>query len=456
MSERPLGINYWRLWIASVVSNLGDGVSTVAYPWLASAVTRDPIHIALVTVATRLPWLVFTLPAGVITDRVDRKRLAAWMDVLRFLFTLGVAFVVLGSQTELSSPDLIASGSAPLPTNSGALLVMIYLAAILLGTAEVFRDNSAQTLMPAIVDQENLEKANGRLWGAEMVMNSFAGPPLGGFLLAVAFSLPFFLDAGSFAVAAALVFAIGGRFMARKTDEEIAAETASKPSFWEELKQGVKWLWGHQLFRPMAIALGIMNGMFTLAAATYVLFVQEILNLDAAAFGALMTAGAAGGLVGSFLASKISKRIGQGASLFSSIAVSALTLVVTGLTSSAWVVWAMFAIGSFFAVLWNVITVSLRQSLIPDRMLGRVNSVYRFLGWGMMPIGSLLGGLLVATTEPVLGREWSLRVPFLFAAAVLIALYFYALPRLNSAKIAEVRVTASPQGAEMDSGDGDS
>ncbi|MGA7096597.1 MAG: MFS transporter [Acidimicrobiia bacterium] len=452
MSEKPLGINYWKLWIASVVSNLGDGVSTVAYPWLASAVTRDPIHIALVTVATRLPWLIFTLPAGVITDRVDRTRLVAWMDVLRFLFTLGVAFVVLGSQGELSSPDLIASGTATLPTNSGALLVMIYVAAILLGTAEVFRDNSAQTLMPAIVAETNLEKANGRLWGAEMVMNSFAGPPLGGFLLAVAFSLPFFLDAGSFAVASALVFAIGGQFMARKTDEELAAETASKPSFWEELKQGVKWLWGHQLFRPMAISLGIMNGMFTLAAATYVLFVQEILNLDAAAFGALMTAGAAGGLVGSFLASKISKRIGQGASLFSSIAASSLTLVVTGLASSAWVVWAMFAIGSFFAVLWNVITVSLRQSLIPDRMLGRVNSVYRFLGWGMMPIGSLLGGVIVAMTEPLVGREWSLRVPFLFAAAVLIALYFYALPRLNSAKITEARATATSQGAEMDSG----
>lgn len=453
MSTRPLGINYWKLWIASIISNLGDGVSTVAYPWLASAVTRDPIHIALVTVATRLPWLIFTLPAGVITDRVDRKRLVAWMDVLRFLFTLGVAITILRSQSELASPDLIASGTAPLPSNSAFLLLTIYVAALLLGTAEVFRDNSAQTLMPALVQEENLERANGRLWGAEMVMNSFVGPPLGGFLLAAAFSLPFFLDAGSFAVAAALVFAIGGKFMARKTAEELAEEEEqSKPSFWAELKQGVRWLWHHELFRPMAIALGIMNGMFTLAIGTYVLFVQEILDLNAAAFGALMTAGAAGGLVGSFAASKISKKIGQGASLFSAIAASALTLLVTGLASSAWVVWAMFAVGSFFAVLWNVITVSLRQALIPDRMLGRVNSVYRFLGWGMMPIGSLLGGVIVAVSEPLMGREWSLRVPFLFAAAVLVALYFYALPRLNSSMIAAAKTGASTQGAGIDSG----
>jgi MFS family permease len=449
----PLGRSYWKLWIASVVSNLGDGVSVVAYPWLASAVTRNPIHIALVTVATRLPWLIFSLPAGVITDRVDRKRLVAWMDALRFVFTLGVAMVVLGSQSELSSPDSIASGAAPLPSNSTFLLVMIYLAAMLLGTAEVFRDNSAQTLMPAIVDTENLERANGRLWGAEMVMNSFVGPPLGGFLLAIAFALPFFVDAASFAVSAALIFSISGTFLARRDADDLVPDaTASRPSFWDELKEGVRWLWRHPLFRPMAIALGVMNGTFALAGATYVLYVQEILGLDAAAFGALMTAGAAGGLVGSFAASKVSKKIGQGPSLFSAIVMGAITLVVIGLTSSAWVVWVMFTLGSFFAVLWNVITVSLRQSLIPDRMLGRVNSVYRFVGWGMMPIGALLGGVMVALFDPLVGREWSLRVPILFAALAHVILFFYALPRLNSERIDRARHGQPTQGAGLESG----
>ncbi|MGH8915925.1 MAG: MFS transporter [Acidimicrobiia bacterium] len=439
--KTALGPNYWKLWSASVVSNLGDGMSLVAYPWLASAVTRDPIHIALVAVATRLPWLVFSLPAGVITDRVDRRRLVAWMDVLRFLFTLGIALVVLGSQGRLSSPDAIASGAASPPANAGLLLVVIYVTALLLGTAEVLRDNSAQTLMPAIVDEGNLERANGRLWGAEVVMNSFAGPPIGGFLLAIAFSLPFFVDAGTFAVSAALLFMIGGRFRAGREIGE-SEDQLARSSFWEELKEGVRWLWGHDLFRPMAIALGVMNAMFTMATAIYVLFGQEILELDAAGFGALMTAGAAGGVLGSFLASGISRRIGQGASLFTSIVVSGLTLVVTGLTSSAVLVWAMFALGSFVAVLWNVITVSLRQALIPDRMLGRVNSVYRFLGWGMMPIGSIVGGVIVAVAEPVLGREWALRTPFVFAFAAFVALYFYAIPRLNSARIDAARAAA--------------
>jgi MFS family permease len=285
-----------------------------------------------------------------------------------------------------------------------------------------------------------------------MVMNSFAGPPAGGFLLAIAFSLPFFVDAGTFAVSAALVFTISGQFKARDRNPGLSPETVVPSSFWEEMKEGVRWLWGHELFRPMAIALGIMNGMFALSAATYVLFVQEVLELNAAAFGALMTAGAAGGLVGSFVASRISKRIGQGASLFSSILVSALTLLITGLTSSALVVWAMFAVGSFFAVLWNVITVSLRQALIPDRMLGRVNSVYRFLGWGMMPIGSLLGGGIVALAEPLAGREWALRAPFIFAAVIYAGLFTYALPRLNSAQIEKARAAgAKGHESELDS-----
>ncbi len=440
--SRRLGSNYWKLWTASVVSNFGDGLGVVAYPWLASAVTRSPVHIALVTVATRLPWLLFTLPAGVITDRVDRRLLVAWMDVIRFILTLGVAFVVLASQGSLASPDAIASGAASPPAEAGMLLLVIYVSSLLLGTAEVLRDNSAQTLMPAIVDADDLERANGRLWGAEMIMNSFAGPPAAGFLLAIAFSLPFFVDAGTFAVSAALIFAISGQFRARAPDTA-GEEAAERPTFWDELKEGVRWLWGHDLFRPMAIALGVMNGLLAMTMAVYVLFVQEVLDLGATGFGALMTAGAAGGVAGTFLAAPVSKRLGQGASLFFTVIASAITLLITGLTSSPVVVWTMFAIESFAGMVWNVITVSLRQALIPDRMLGRVNSVYRFLGWGMMPIGTLIGGLIVAFAEPSLGREWALRAPFIAGFAICSILFVYVYPRLNSARITDAKTRDS-------------
>ena len=439
-TKTPLGLNYWKLWIASVISNLGDGIAGVAYPWLASAVTRNPLHIAAVAVVTRLPWLLFSLPAGVITDRVDRRKLVAWMDVVRFGVTLGVAVIVLASQGGLSDPDLIASGAAPLPGNAGLLLAMIYVSAALLGTAEVFRDNSAQTLMPAIVDTENLEKANGRLWGAEMAMNSFVGPPLGGLLLAVFFALPFFIDAGSFAVAAALVFMIGGQF--RPKGENIAER---KP-FWTEMKEGVSWLWNHKLFRPMAIALGVLNGAAMISFSTMVLFAQEVLELNATMFGLLGTGAAIGGIAGSFIAHRVTATLGQGGSLFASILVMAASLAIAGLADNFWLFWAMGILTSGFAVIWNVITVSLRQTLIPDRLLGRVNSVYRFLGWGIMPIGSILGGVVVAVMEGPFGRELALRGPFFVAALISVGLFFYALPRLNTARIEEAKAQAVEAG----------
>lgn len=439
--SRKLGGNYWKLWSASVVSNLGDGISTIAYPWLASAVTRNPMHIAAVAIVTRLPWLLFSLPAGVITDRVDRRLLAAWMDLGRFLVTIGVAVVVLFAQPQLASPENVAAGVAAVPSNGGMILGLIYLAALLLGSAEVLRDNSAQTLMPSLVEKENLEFANGRLWGAEMVMNSFVGPPVAGLLLAVSFSLPFFLDAGTFAVSAALVFLIAGQFRPQR-DTNAASR---QPSFWVEMKEGVSWLWSHPLFRPMAIALGVLNATAMMTLATFVLFAQEILDLDATRFGLLATSAAVGGVIGSIVAHRITERFGQGTSLFASILVMAATVAVMGLTSSFWVFWTMGLLTTLMAVVWNVITVSLRQALIPDHLLGRVNSVYRFIGWGMMPLGSLLGGLLVLVLEPALGREWALRVPYLAAATITVALYAYALPRLNTARIDKAKTGSESQ-----------
>lgn len=436
--RRRLGSNYWRLWTASVISNLGDGVSVIAYPWLASALTRSPIHIAAVAVVTRLPWLLFSLPAGVITDRVDRRRLVAWMDVFRFILTLGVAVAVLLTQDQLSSPDAIAAGTATPPDIAGLLLIMVYLAAMLLGTAEVFRDNSAQTLLPSIVVKDHLEVANGRMWGAEMVMNSFIGPPLAGILIAISFSLPFFVDAGSFAVAAALVFLITGEF--RPKGDDGAAPVRS--SFWADMKEGMGWLWRHPLFRPMAIALGVLNGTMMMTVAIYVLFAQEILELDATRFGLLTTGMAVGGVIGALTGHRITARLGQGMSLFTTIIANAVAILFSGLTSSFWVFWAMGLLGSLTGTLWNVITVSLRQSLIPDRILGRVNSVYRFIGWGMMPIGSALGGVVVALLEPALGREWALRAPFIIAAVITLGLFVYALPRLNTSRIEEAKESA--------------
>ena len=187
-----LGRNYRRLFAASTVSNLGDGIGLVAYPWLASAVTRNPVLIALVAVAQRLPWLLFTLPAGVITDRVDRRRIMMTANGARAVVTSLVALAVLWRGGELPGPDELDDVISTEWVLYGCVLV----ATMLLGVGEVLYDNSAQTFMPGIVDNAQLEKANGRLWAAETAANQFLGPPLGSLMLAAGFALPFVVDAG--------------------------------------------------------------------------------------------------------------------------------------------------------------------------------------------------------------------------------------------------------------------
>ncbi len=433
--KRRLGPSYFKLFTASTISNLGDGVGLIAYPWLASAVTRNPILIALVAVAQRLPWLVFTLPAGVITDRHDRRTLMIWSNVARTVLTVAVAFAVLNRQGTLPGPDVVADESIAIPTNM-ILYGVIVLATLLMGIAEVLYDNSAQTFMPSIVHTELLEKANGRMWSAELVTNTFIGPPLGALLIAVSFSLPFFVDATSFAVSAALIALI-------PRSRPAALDDAPERRPWRaELAEGFRWLWHHELLRPMAIILGCLNALGMVTGAVLILFGQEVLHTGPTAFAVLTTGGAIGGVIGGWTAASVSRKLGTGPSLWLTLISSGVTTFLVGFMSWWPAVWFLFAVEVGVGVLWNVITVSLRQSIIPDHLLGRVNSVYRFFAWGMMPIGSLIGGLIVVVTEMFGSRELALRMPWLIAGVAYFVLFAFAAPRLTTAKIEAARAQA--------------
>ena len=426
-----LSRDYFRLFAASTISNLGDGIAIIAYPWLASAVTRSGLLIALVVVVQRLPWLLFSLPAGVITDRVDRRRLMVGANVARAILGGIVAVAVWVRSDGLPSPGEIDLGAVQ--GTDWALYLLLLAATLLLGTAEVLYDNTAQTIMPSIVHADLLEKANGRLWSTEQVLNTLIGPVLGAALLAISFSVPFGVDALTFAVSAALVASM--RIRSRPNADV-------EPARWQDdLADGVRWLWNHDFLRHLAIILGLINMLSIMSTATLVLYGQEVLGTSPAEFALMSTGGAAGGVLGGWFAADITERIGHGVSLWMTIVVGGVTMVVSGLTSSWFVVWAMFAVMMFVATLWNVITVSLRQTIIPDELLGRVNSCYRFFGWGMMPIGSLLGGVVIAVTEAFGDRELALRVPWISAGIVHVALIAYAGPRLTSRRIAEARAS---------------
>ena len=391
------------------LSNLADGIGVVAFPWLATLITTDPRALALVGFASRLPWFLWSLPVGVWTDRADRQRMIVRADLARMALAVAVVALIL-ARPEVATPGAVT-----------ALIAALSGLAFMMGTAEVFRDNAAQTAMPAIVDKDRLEEANGQLWSVEQVTGQFVGPPLAGVLIALTVPAPFLFEALAFGLAALAIWAIG--FPARPV--------AAPLGFWREMRAGWHWLRGHAVLLRLAVMLGGLNAAHLATMTVMVLFAQEILGLDSVGFGLLLTAAAAGGVAGGLICPWLAARLGPQRSLMVALGLFPLPYLALWLTSSVLVAGAMLAFEAFTAILWNVVTVSYRQRVIPDALLGRVNAIYRFFGWGMMPLGALAGGWIMAWAEPSLGREEALRLVFLVAAVGFGLLFTYGLLRLR-------------------------
>ncbi len=402
--------NFRLLFSGSAASNLGDGVAALAFPWLATLISRDPLDIALVAFATRLPWFLFSLPAGVITDRADRQKLMVRADLMRVVLSFGVVALIL------SGPALPAEG------NAAWMIYGLSGLAFLLGCAEVVRDNAAQTVLPSLVEKDALERANGQLWSIEQIMGSFIGPPIAGLLIALAVPAPFLFDAVAFALAAFAVWSIA--FPPRLSQP-------MRRSFWDEFREGAAWILGHRLILQLAIMLGLLNALHMAGFTLLVLYSQEILGFGAFGHAVLMTAGAAGGVLGGLLCPMVAARLGPLWSLRVALLLFPLPFLVLYATSSPVVAALVLFVEMLAAVLWNVVTVSYRQRAIPEEILGRVNAIYRFFGWGMMPLGALAGGWIMAMVEPDLGREAALRLPYLLAALGMVGLLVYGFARLR-------------------------
>ena len=382
-----LGRNFQKALVASGFANLADGVLWVALPLLAVQLTRSPVLIAGVTVAARLPWLLAPV-AGAFADRLDRRQSMLRVNLVRTVLLGGLALAVAGDV---------------------ATLAMLYAVAVLLGVAETLFDTSAQSLLPALVPRDDLTRANSRLFAIELVANTFIGPPLGGLLAAVGLAVALGAPAAAYLVGAGCLALISGSFRAA------GAAPAGSTRLRDEIAEGAGFVWRHQVLRPLAIMLGIENMAFAAAFAVFVLYAVDPgpMGLSETGYGILTATLGIGSLVGTWLAAPAERRLGRVRTLVVSVVLTTASLVVPALTASPVLVGASFAVGGVSIVLWNVITVSLRQRITPDRLLGRMNAAYRLVGWGTMPLGAALGGFLAETL--------GLRGTFVVAAALALA-----------------------------------
>ena len=415
----PLGRNFHRLLLSSALANLADGIGVVAWPWLASLITRDPLAIALVGVAQKLPWFLFALPSGVISDRLDRRLLVTSMDFLRFVTLIALA-------TAMLAPGLLPE--APVQDFPVDLLYgLLLLSALIVGFAEVLRDNSAVTLLPSIVPHARLETANGRMGSVETVMNMMIGPPLAGLMIGLALPLAFGLYGLAFAFAGLLVLQIPGTFRTERPE----------PRPWvAELREGAAYLFARPLLRNLAIGLGGLNAIEVMLLMGLVLYAQEIMGLGSAQYGLLLTGLAAGGVLGGLLGENIIHRLGASACLRATIAAALIAALVIFFCPVPLLVWVVLALSALTGMIWNIITLSLRQRLIPPHLLGRVNSVYRFLGLGTMPLGMLMAGASVSLAEGFIPRAQALAMPFALGAVLSILLLLGIWTRVSPKTLA--------------------
>lgn len=409
MPHQPQTLVLGRLVSAAALTNLADGMGQLALPWLASLFTRDPILIAAVMFSQRLPWLVLAIPFGVLTDRYNRGRIIVASDALRAMLTVLILLIALAMLPALEGETNVV------------MLGAIYLIAIGLGAAEVFRDNAAQTILPQIVPAGSLEKANGRIWSVEQVAGSLIGPMLAGTLISASILWPFLLSASAFALATVLM--VGLRAPNPRRSEVLNLKRDSL--------LGWRWMRRHKTILRLAIMLGLMNAMAAMMMAMLILFSQDVLGLDAFQHGLIMTMGALGGVIGGLAGADIVDKVGRQRGVLIALGTFPLTYSVIGAANGLLMAGLAFAVSTVASVIWNVITVSYRQRLIPARLLGRVNSMYRFFAWGMIPIGALAGGLVVALAEPALGREMAIRLPFFIAAAGSAGIFAYGLMKLR-------------------------
>lgn len=410
-----LSRDFWRLWGAAAASNVGDGIRLTALPLLIAAITRDPVVVSGVTVATFTPWLLLSLPGGAIVDRVNRRKLIIIMQLVR-----GAAVAVLGAAIVMGLESV----------------ALIYATAFIIGVGEVFVDSATQAAIPMLVEEVELENANSKLLAVEFITNDALGGPLGAWLFAALAALPFFVDGATFMLAAALI----SRIAAPLQD----ACDSPRMTMLASIKEGIVFVRRDTLLKGLAMAVAGANLAIGASTSILVLLALEVLGLPEFGYGILIGVGAVGGFIGAVGARRASRILGRRHAMTLGAALLAIGQLTLGTAANGTVAGTGLLVSGFGISLFSVVGRSLRQAVTPDRILGRVVTTFRLIGVGAVPIGALLGGIIASAA--------GIRVPYWIGAAILavVAAAIYGVAteeRITSSLAAKRRDSPRPDPA---------
>jgi MFS family permease len=387
MSKKlPMGRDFTRIWSASLITNLVDGVLRLASTLLAVTLTEDPVLIGMLGALTMLPWLLFAIPIGVHVDHSDRRRALVVGNFLRSGIALFVAFAI--------SQDFLT-------------IWILMTCVFIFGICEVLVDTTSQAILPQILDKSNFERGNSRLQISDVIVGQFAGTPLSGFLYAIAIALPFYFSTTGFLIAGILIalFPFQKEVNATKAGEE----PKERLGLIGDIKFAVSYLYqDKRLFNIVVITTSI-GFFYSLSSSTAALFILKELNVPATYFGIVLAIMGIGALGGSIAAPIISRRIGRGLTLAIHLSISTVVMFLAGVVPNIYFFVGFGLIGAFSISVWNILLMSLYQSLIPTALYGRIHGARRTIVWGLMPIGSVFGGFIA--------RE-GLRLPYLIGGSI--------------------------------------
>lgn len=372
---RPrLGPDFWKFWAGQTISNLGSSFTFFALPLLVYELTGSAINLALTTASEFVPYLLFGLVIGAWTDRLDRKRLMINVDLLRA--------AVLCTIPLLHFADLL-------------FVEWIYGVGFVTSTLNIFFDSSQYAAIPNLVAKDDLVTANGRIQ-ASYSGAQIAGPIVAGALVAVLpIATVLLFDALTFVVSAVSLGLIASSF------NEAPREPAERKRLREEVAEGLKLVWSHPLLRNISIMMALYNFVGTTIFTQLVLFADVRLGATDSQTALLFSSGSAGIMITGLLAGKLRRRWSFSRVALGALAVDGVMMLVFSQMTSFWVALPVYGIGVGFGLLFNVQTISLRQLIVPNHMLGRIMSIAGVLAWSAIPLGAFAGGIAIEATGDV-------------------------------------------------------